>query len=59
MIKFEIDIKNFRQQYIQLKIEIFSSTDNILLNKKLNLFALKFASRFLKIVYNKFIRDRS
>ena len=40
-------------------IKIFFSADNILSDKKLNLFAFKFASRFLKNVYNKFILDQS
>ena len=59
MIKFEIDIKNFWQQYFQSKAKTFFSADNILSDRKFNFLAFKFASRFLKTIYNKFIRDRS
>ena len=59
MIKFKIDIENFRQRYFQLKTKTFLSTNNISLNRKLSFFAFKFASRFFESVYNKLIRDRS
>ena len=59
MIKFETNIENFRQRYFQSKAKTSPSTNNISPNKKLNPSALKLSSRFLKNVYNKFIRDQS
>ena len=59
IIKFETNIKNFRQRYFQSRIETSSSADNILSNKKFNFLAFKFSSRFLKSVYSKFIRDQN
>ena len=59
MIKFEINIKNFRQQYFQSRTKTFFSANNISSDRKFNSFALKFTWRFLKTIYNKFTRDRS
>ena len=59
MIKFKIDIKNFRRRYFQLKAKTSFSMNNISLKKKLSSLAFKISSRFLKNVYNKFKRDRN
>ena len=59
MIKFKIDIKNFRQQYFQSKAETFFSANNISSNKKFSSLTFKLASRLLKTIYNKSIHDRN